>query len=246
MDRLANTLELLDGPLDDRRAVSANLRDLRRINRVMGGVDLSWRALAALVGDGAPAGRPSDGEPITLLDVGAGGVDIPVALIDRAGRSGWQLEVTAIDSRAEILSEAIATTPELVETPGLRLAVGDGRALADPDRSRHVVHASLVIHHLEPDDAVAFLREMARVGARGVIVNDLIRSRLNWIGAWLISHLLTRSRFTRYDAPLSVRRAYTLAELEALLVAAGLRPIARFRGRFGHRYAIAAVAGPRP
>ena len=53
MDRLANTLELLDGPLDDRRAVSANLRDLRRINRVMGGVDLSWRALAALVGDGA-------------------------------------------------------------------------------------------------------------------------------------------------------------------------------------------------
>jgi 2-polyprenyl-3-methyl-5-hydroxy-6-metoxy-1,4-benzoquinol methylase len=245
MDRLTNTLELLDGPLDDRSAVAANLRDLRRVNRLLGGVDLSWRALAALVGDPSAAGRAGGGSPVTLLDVGTGAADIPVALVARARREGRPLEITAIDSRPEILTEALASSPGLAQEPGVRLSVGDGRALAQPDRSFDVVHSSMVIHHLEPDEAVAFLREMARVASRGVIVNDLVRSRLGWVGAWLISHLLTRSRYTRNDAPLSVRRAYTVAELGELLATAGLVPVARFRGPFAHRWAIAAVAGQR-
>ena len=238
MERLASTSELMDGPLDDRVALATNLRDLRRVNRLLGGVDLSRRALAALV-DG-------DGRTIRLLDVGTGAADIPAALIADADRRGVELQVTAIDSRPEMLSTAILIDPGLAEIPGLRLGLGDGRALADPDRSYDIAHSSMVMHHLEPDEAVVFLRELGRVAARGVIVNDLVRSRFCWLGAWLISHLFTRSRYTRHDASLSVRRAYTGAELRTLLVAADLRPVATIRGLFGHRYAIAAIPEREP
>ena len=125
--------------------------------------------------------------------------------------------------------------------PGLRLRVGDGRALADPDGSFDIVHSSMVLHHLEPEEAVVFLREMARVARRGVIVNDLVRSRLGWLGAWLISHLLTRSRYTRHDAPLSVRRAYTGPSSTRSWRRPVSVPMATIRGPFGHRYAIAAI-----
>ena len=249
MDRLTNATELLDGPLDDRPAVAANVRDLRRINRLLGGVELSWRALTTLVGE-RPQAEPTRqaSRAVTVLDVGTGAADIPAALIGRARRAGWPLDVTAIDSRPEILTEAVASAPTLAQVPGLRLSVGDGRLLSAADRSYDVVHSSMVVHHLEPDEAVAMLREMARVGARGVILNDLVRSRRSWIGALAMGHVLTGSRFTRNDAPLSVRRAYTVPELERLLAASGLRPVARFRGWFGHRWAIAAVqtADPRP
>jgi ubiquinone/menaquinone biosynthesis C-methylase UbiE len=238
MERLATTAELMDGPLDDPVALAANLRDLRRINRLLGGIDLSRRALAALVGE--------NNESLTMLDIGTGAADIPAALIADADRQGAQLRITAIDARPEMLETAVANEPRLSALAGLRLGVGDGRSLADPDRSFDIAHASLVLHHLEPAEAVAFLREMRRVAARGVIVNDLVRSRPGWLGAWLIGHLFTRSRFTRHDAPLSVRRAYTRAELEALLRAAGLRPVATIRGLFGHRLAIAAIAEPEP
>ena len=40
----------------------------------------------------------------------------------------------------------------------------------------------MVVHHLEPADAVALLREMARVARLGVVVNDLVRGRLFWVG----------------------------------------------------------------
>ena len=64
---------------------------------------------------------------------------------------------------------------------------------------------------------------MGRVARRGIVVNDLLRGRGAWLGAWLLSHLATRNRYTRNDAPLSVRRAYTVGELTSLIAAAGLR-----------------------
>ena len=99
--------------------------------------------------------------------------------------------------------------------------MSDGRRLPWPDRSFDVVHASLVIHHLEPPDALAFLREAARVARLGVVVNDLVRARHHWIGARVLLPLMTRNRYTRHDGPLSVRRAYTRMELRALLAGAG-------------------------
>lgn len=236
MRRLANAAELLDGPLDDASALAGNLRDLRRVNALLGGVRLSRDAIEALVGAGA-GGRPG----IELLDVGTGGADIPVALLAEWSRNGRRLAITAIDDRAEVLAAARLARPELDRVEGLRLEVADGRALPYEDRAFDVAHASLVVHHLEPDDAVRLLGEMARVSRRGIVVNDLSRSRLRWIVAWLLAHLATRNRYTRHDGPLSVRRAYTAVEMHALLAVAGLRPISTRRDLLRHRYAIAAV-----
>ena len=233
MRRLAGVRELLDGPLDDEAALRGNLRDLARINRWLGGTSASQRALEGLL-----AGRTV---PHTLLDVGTGGADIPLALLERGSRRGRPLRVTGVDSRQEVLDAAGAIHPRLVRTPDLELVVSDGGSLPWPDRSFDVVHCSLVIHHLEPPAALAFLREAARVARLGVVVNDLVRARHHWIGARIVLPLMTRNRFTRHDGPLSVRRAYTRMELRALLAGAALRPIVEIDAFAGHRVAIAAV-----
>jgi SAM-dependent methyltransferase len=232
MERLAGAVELLDGPLENVDELADNLRDLRRANRVFG-VGLSRKAVARVVAPGGGA--------MTLIDVGTGGADIPLALLADAARSGRELQVTAIDERPEVLTAAGRTNRTVTKTPGLQLAVADGRSLPYPDESFDVAHCSLVLHHLEPADAVALLREMGRVARGGVVVNDLVRGRLFVLGAWLLSRVATRNRLSRYDAPLSVRRAYSRAELRAVLDEAGLRPVAEFGGFFGHRVAIAAV-----
>lgn len=236
MKRRADAEELLDGPLDDPAALRGNLRDLARVNRWLGGAGLSARAIDALAGD-----RDS----LTILDVGTGAADIPAALLARATRQGRALRVTGIDNRPEILVAAVAREPRLGMTPGLELHVGDGRSLPFPDHSFDIAHASMLLHHLEPTGAVTVLREMSRVARRGIVVNDLLRGRLAWLGAWLLSHLATRNRYTRHDAPLSVRRAYTVAELTSLIAAAGLRVEAStVGGPFGHRVVLTATAAP--
>jgi SAM-dependent methyltransferase len=237
MDRLTDAVELLDGPLDDPIALADNLRDLRRINRWLGGVGLSSAAIDAIAAHRAE---------LSLLDVGTGGADIPVALLADAGRRGRALHVVGLDSRPEVIAAAARATPAVATTAGLTMTVGDGRSLPYPDRAFDVVHASLMLHHLEPPEAATVLAEMGRVARLGIVVNDLDRSRLAWLGAWLIGHLLTGNRFTRVDAPLSVRRAYRLDEAVALVRASGLAPVRTIRGPFRHRYAIAAVTPTEP
>jgi SAM-dependent methyltransferase len=234
--RVARTLELLDGPLDDRATLVGNLRDLRRVNRLLGGTGLSQQAVDVLV-----TGRR---ESFSLLDVGTGAADIPVALLRAETARGRDLRVVALDTRGEILEAARVLDPGLSDRRDLQLATSDGRDLPYPENAFDVVHSSLVIHHLEPQEAIAFLREARRVARKGIVLNDLIRGRGQWAGAWLLARLFTRNRFTRHDAPLSVLRAYTRVELRALLAAAGLQPVAEFVGPFRHRIAIAAVPIP--
>ncbi len=235
MDRLSGAVELLDGPLDDRRALVGNLRDLARINRRLGGIRLTESAIAAL----APGSSPLD-----ILDIGTGGADIPLALIERGRAEGRIVRVTGIDSRPEVLAAAALADPRVTGTGELALHVGDGLALPYADRAFDIVHASLLVHHLEPGPARTLLAEMGRVARLGVVLNDVVRGRRSLLGAWLLTRVL-RNPFTRHDAPLSVRRAYTVSELTALLATAGLRVERRFDGFAGHRVALAALRNGR-
>jgi ubiquinone/menaquinone biosynthesis C-methylase UbiE len=178
---------------------------------------------------------------LTLLDVGTGSADIPAALIRRAGIRRRRLHAIGIDTRPEILAAARRARSGDGKDHIVELQLGDGRHLGYADRSFDVAHASLVLHHLDPRVAVELLREMGRVARLGVVVNDVDRTRVGWLAAWLLGHVLTGNRYTRHDAPLSVRRAYRPQEASAMLYAAGLRPVRVIRGTFGLRYAIAAV-----
>ncbi len=235
MQRLIGVPELLDGPLDDRPALVANLRDLARLNRVTGGTTLSRRAVSRLLPDRGSA---------TVLDVGTGAVDIPIALLADAVGTRRSIRVTATDSRQEVLDAAVEARPIIPKVVGLDLALADGRRLPYPDGSFDVAHASLVLHHLSRGDAIAFLGELRRVARAGIVVNDLIRAPHFWLGAEILVWTVARGRYTRHDGPLSVRRAFTRRELDELIVAARLKPVAVEVGFAGHRVAIAAADEP--
>jgi hypothetical protein len=80
---------------------------------------------------------------------------------------------------------------------------------------------------------------MRRVARHAVIVNDLVRGWLGYVGAWTMTRVLTRNPLTRHDGPLSVRRAYTRAEMAELARRADLGPVT-FRGFMGYRVTMTA------
>lgn len=226
--RCADWPELLDLPDVDPTALQGNLVDLTQVNRFLGGIRISERALSRLLASSTP------GETVRLLDVGTGAGDIPTTLVGWARRKNIHLQAVGIDRSVAILRHARDAGLDigLVAAEGCRLPL---RADAVD-----VAHCSLLLHHLDPPDAVPLFAEMARVARRGVIVNDLLRSRVGLAGAWLLGHVATRNPLTRHDAPLSARRAYTLAEITDLLAAAGLSVIAADT-YLGYRAAVTAV-----
>ena len=81
----------------------------------------------------------------------------------------------------------------------------------------------MTLHHLEPDAGVRYLAEMDAAARVGMIVNDLVRSRIAHAVVWLITRFITRSAISRHDGPLSVRRSYTPHEVSGLCEKAGVR-----------------------
>lgn len=205
----ARELEKLDLPDLDPAELRANLRELALMNRLPGGAGASIRAIRHLAG----------GAEISILDVGTGGGDLPLAFV-RHGRRHGRWRVIASDSRQEILDLAAAWTGA---DPDVTTLLADARRLPMSDGDVDIAHASLLLHHLDPADAVLLLRELRRVSRRGVVINDLQRGMIPFGVTAAVTATLARSPYTRHDGILSARRAYTLRELDTMLDEAGLR-----------------------
>jgi hypothetical protein len=80
---------------------------------------------------------------------------------------------------------------------------------------------SLFLHHLDENEACAFLRLMATT-AGVVLVNDLERSLANYALVFAASRIVTRSPVVHVDALRSVAAAFTLQEARQLAQDAGL------------------------
>jgi SAM-dependent methyltransferase len=197
--------EFLDGEALDALELRKNLREMAMLNRLPGGIGDSVRAVERLLGDQSEA---------TVLDVGTGSGDFARGLRQRR-----HVEVIASDVRPEILEIAARN---LAGTNNVTLLEADARALPLGDSEVDIAHASLLMHHFDPDDAITALAEMRRVSRLGVVINDLRRGPIAFAMTAAAVLALSRGAYTRHDGVLSARRAYTMAELDTLAARAGL------------------------
>jgi ubiquinone/menaquinone biosynthesis C-methylase UbiE len=164
---------------------------------------------------------------------------VPRSLAAWARRRGHALRVLGIDRHGATVEEARhwlareGGRPALARADGLRLPLADGAV--------DYAVASCLLHHLDDADAARCIAEMARVARRGIVVQDLLRSRRALAWVWCLTRLL-RNPVTRFDGPASVRQAFRPAEARALARAAGA-PWLEFRRRLGHRFTLAGHRG---
>lgn len=221
--RRSRARERLDEPGQDPAVLERSLEHVAGVNRFLGG----RRALLDAVASAA-----ADSRELRVLDLGTGSADLARALVDWGRRSRRRVTVTATDVHDAMLGFARS---RCAAYPEIDLERADARALAFDDDSFDVVTASMMLHHLEDEDALVALREMARVCRDAVIVNELERCVPGYLGALSLALTVwSRNPITRHDGPLSVRRAYTPQELDALMRRAGLRQV-RVRRRWAFR-----------
>ncbi|HSG82113.1 MAG TPA: methyltransferase domain-containing protein [Gemmatimonadota bacterium] len=207
--------ELMDQRAPEPERLSESLRDLAWYNRHFGGTTSIVRPLRRLL-DGRRSAE------LRVLDVGAGGADILVSMARWLGRRSVELHGVAIDAGKE--TAKLARTLVSQQRPhSVGVVCGDARALPFGDQHFDVTVCSTFLHHLETRDAVSALREMARVSGLGVVVSDLRRGIPGYLASvGLASTVWAGHRYTRHDAPASVRAAFDLTEARNLARAAGL------------------------
>ena len=142
-----------------------------------------------------------------------------MALSARAARAGLDIRIEGSDVSSEAMSFARARAT--ARGAAIRFWTLDALNEPIPD-GYDVVTCSLFLHHLDEAGAIALLSKMANAAGRLVLVNDLVRSRIGYVLAWVGCHLLSRSPIVRHDGPVSVAGAYTIPEVAELADLAGL------------------------
>ena len=210
--------ELLDSNAGTPEEVQLSLDDLRGVNRRFGGNALHTRLFAKAVS--ATTG------PLTILEVASGRADVLQAALLPLRKQGRELSIWLLDA-----SRLHFPCTELWDSALPKPQCFEGNALDLPfqDNSADIVSCCLFLHHLEPDQITAFFREALRVARTAVIINDLERRPDHWLLACM-GRFVFRSRLSKYDSKVSVRRSYTLEELRNLLSATG-HPFELFRHR---------------
>lgn len=211
--------ELMDDPALDPEEHRLALVGLRRLNRYSGSTAVLRRPLEGLARE--------LGRPIRVLDVATGSGDVPLEL----SRELKDAEFAGCDISPIAIEAARQSAPEL------QFFVHD--VLREPlPAGFDAVTCSLFLHHLDGDSAILLLKRMAAAAGSLVLVNDLSRSRFNWLAVWIACRVLSRSRVVRFDGPASVRSAFTPKEALGLAERAGLTR-ATVRQRFPCRYLLA-------
>lgn len=201
--------ELLDEHDAPRADMERSLRDLRRINRYLGGVTTYRRLL-----------RRFDNVK-SIVDMGAGTAD----LLDSVHGS---VLLVALDFKIDHLLY-------MRQHSRAHRVVADALHLPFRNASVDVVTSSHFFHHFTPDENAAILREALRISLRGVAVTDTRRHYAPLLFVGLLVAMRLFGRITRSDAPGSVRRGYTLDEARRIAEKAGSATVVKF---FPFRFAI--------
>ncbi len=184
---------------------------LAKMNHWFGGVASVLRPIMEW------SSRWHPGEHVHFLDVGTGGADIPIALVQWARENGYSLRITAV----ELVPEVAAIAKEAARPyPEITVLERDLRDIPK-ELTFDFVIASLFLHHIPIPLRAEALSSLDRRARKGLVVSDLQRTLFSYWAVGAASYVWGDA-VVRHDGPLSVRRAFRVDELQSLARVAGL------------------------
>ncbi|MBM7026620.1 class I SAM-dependent methyltransferase [Clavibacter zhangzhiyongii] len=207
--RDAELTELMDDPDCDPVSLERTYARFALVNRVVAG----WRGVYR------SRIRPllSASRETSLVDLGSGGGDVPLALARWARRDGLRLRVVGLDPDPR----AAAFTRSLPADPDVEFLRASSADLVADGRRFDLVTSNHVLHHLDEAAFDGLLADSAALAPRA-IHSDIARGRLAYAAYGPLSRLVADGSFVHVDGLRSIRRSWTSVEL-ALRVPAGWR-----------------------
>jgi hypothetical protein len=215
-------LEMMDRPQPVSLELERDLQRLRQLNRWFG----SYRLVSTFTRRWVLPGAQ-----MRAVDLATGSGDIPRLVVDYGRKIGARIEIDAVDQQPATLEIARGLSAEYPE-----ISYHEANVLEwDSQRGYDIALCSLALHHFNDDDGVKLLRRCCALSKRFVLVSDLRRGFLLRTGVYMLTALIFREAMTRFDARLSVQRAFSFIEMRELAIQAGWQNFGHKKFRFGRQ-----------
>lgn len=206
--------EIMDNLDCSGEVVRQTLRELGLINRWLGGNAVTLDGLSKLMKKLGKTDRL-----ITLADLGCGGGEMLMEIARWGNKKHLALSLTGIDANPHIVAFARSHATGYSQ---IRFVQQNVLSSAFQSTGYDIIVASLFTHHFTSDDLVGLFKSLHQQARVGVVINDIHRHWLAYYSIKLLTSLFSRSAMVRFDAPVSVLRAFTRSDWENILKKAGI------------------------
>jgi SAM-dependent methyltransferase len=211
----SSVVEKMDLPQAVSRELEVDLENLQRLNRNFGAYSLVRYFLRRWF---------HSGSAVSLIDLCTGYGDIPRFIVDWCRKNNVHVHVSAVDFQPATLELAARRSKSYPEISFVASDVFDFAPATPAD----FLFCSLALHHFTNDAGIRLLQRVRTMAKQGILIADLERSDLGIVGIFSLTACVYREPMTRYDARLSIQRAFSFTEMREIAAKAG------WRG-FGHR-----------
>lgn len=208
-EQRATAQEFLDRPDCEPELAEASYRFMETVNSFFGGMRIVQRFIAG------QAAKHRSAAPLRILDIGSGSCDIPLAVSRWARSNGIDLQVTCL----ELADHAFEIARQRVEhcaDPGVHVLRQDAFTY-QPDETYDCAVSSMCFHHFSDEQILSLVRRLRGFVRSGVLINDLRRCVPALWAARMLCAVCGAGAGVRHDALLSIRRGFTVVDLESLL-----------------------------
>lgn len=216
-EKRSSELEIMDELTLGGQDMAQTLRELKFINKWLGGNAVTTQGLDKLYNDCVV--KNLQPQMLTIADIGCGGGDMLELIAQWARRRKIPVRLVGIDANEYIISYARNNTARY---PEITYQAVDVFSPQFSQLSFDIVTCTLFCHHFEDTKLVELFRRMKEQARIGVVINDLHRHWLAYHSIKWLTKWFSKSYLVRNDAKLSVLRSFRKAELVAILSKAGL------------------------
>ncbi len=211
--------ELMDLPDSDEPRLLQTLAQFALLNRLFS--SSRWLIRKYILDPQMRAGKTG----FSLLDIGAGGCDIPIWIVQYCRKRGVEARITCIDNDERVLAYA---RKQCADYPEITLLKHDARCMQELG-SFDYIFANHFLHHLDEGSITAVLQQSVDMANRDILFNDIYRSRIGyWLYTLYAGGFLHKS-FAFYDGRLSIRKGFRVEELRQCVQAAALSDKVKIR-----------------
>lgn len=156
---------------------------------------------------------------LTVLDLGAGSCDIPLAILHRAGRKALDLRFTCVDRSGP----ALAMARQQINAAGVSSIELVQADIWDyqPAEPFDCAVGSLFFHHFSDEQILDLIQRLRGFVRRSLLINDLHRSPGPYLACAALRPFLPALIW--HDAMVSVKRGFKPGQLRQLLQRLGPR-----------------------
>jgi 2-polyprenyl-3-methyl-5-hydroxy-6-metoxy-1,4-benzoquinol methylase len=216
--------ELLDGEGIPFADIAQTMRELNTINTLLGGHAITLAGFKKIA---------KDKREITVCEIGCGGGDNLVAIVNYCEEKQIKIHCIGIDYN----SECIAFAKQNEQLKNNTQFICSDYAQVYFENNPDIIFSSLFCHHFTDDALVLQLKWMEQNAELGFFINDLQR---HWLAYYLIKILtqaFSKSYLVKNDACLSVARGFIKKDWENLFSKAGIRHY-QIQWKWAFRYLI--------